>query len=51
MVVFRFGLNMVLYFAIGGIMKLIQLAEKDAEEGIKTPQDKVFKDIEEKRWW
>lgn len=32
-------------------MKLIQLAEKDAEEGIKTPQDKVFKDIEEKRCW
>jgi prevent-host-death family protein len=33
------------------MMKLIQLAEKDAEEGIKTPQDKVFKDIEDKRAW
>lgn len=39
------------YVKANTMMKLIQLAEKDSEKGIKTPQDKVFKDIEEKRWW
>ena len=33
------------------MMKIIQLAEKDAEEYAKISQGKVFKDIEEKRAW
>ena len=33
------------------MMKIIQLAEKDAEECANTSQDIIFKDIEEKRAW
>lgn len=33
------------------MIKILQLAEKDAEEGQRTPQDQVFEDIEEKRAW